>query len=95
MSDEQWQWEYDPNRECVTTGLPEIVIAEVEKIAEDLVTLGGLGFDITDIGEGRHHGVPGGVRRLPLTDHGWVHVLPAPRLRLVAVIHITPPFKYL
>lgn len=76
-----WQWQYEPDEQHVAGGLPGHVVAAVERLAGELVQLAEVGVDITDIGEGPRRGHPGGVRRLPL-----------PRLRLIAVTRIIPPF---
>ncbi|GHG79412.1 hypothetical protein [Streptomyces griseocarneus] len=86
MSDEDvWRWEYDPDAEHVVRGLAPHVVAEVERLAGELVTL-------ADVGEGARRGVPGGVRRIPLLADGWFYALPLPRARLVAVLRVVPPF---
>ncbi|GAA0340937.1 hypothetical protein [Streptomyces blastmyceticus] len=95
MSDKEWRWAYDPNRAHVITGLPEAVVTQVEKIAGDLVDLGELGIDVTDIGEGPSHGGPGGMRRLPLSPDGFVYALPLPGRKLVVITRVIPPFEYL
>ncbi|MEV5376969.1 hypothetical protein B7P34_29445 [Streptosporangium nondiastaticum] len=92
---ERWVWEYDPDRENVVGGLPGAVVAQVEKIADDLVSLCNMGIDVTELGEGGPRGRPGGVRRMQLSPDGWVQVLPAPRLRMLAVVQVTPPFQHL
>jgi hypothetical protein len=51
--------------------------------------------DVTDIGEGPRRGVPGGVRRIPLLADGWFYALPVPRLRLIAITRVIPPFDCL
>lgn len=91
MSD-TWQWQYEPDEQHVASGLPGHVVAEVERLASELVQLAEVGVDITDIGEGPRRGRPGGVRRLPLRAGGWFYALPLPRLRLIAVTRIIPPF---
>lgn len=49
MSDE-WYWCYDPDADHVVGGLPEPVVHEVERLARELVVLGG---DSVHAGEGR------------------------------------------
>ncbi|GGZ55398.1 hypothetical protein GCM10010344_21630 [Streptomyces bluensis] len=68
---------------------------EVERLASELVALAEVGVDVTDIGEGPRRGVPGGVRRIPLLSDGWFYALPVPRLRLIAITRIIPPFDFL
>ncbi|WTW95702.1 hypothetical protein OG216_20965 [Streptomycetaceae bacterium NBC_01309] len=93
MSDQdEWRWEYDPDAEHVITGLPPHVVAEVERLASEMVELAQVGVDVTDIGEGPRRGVPGGVRRIPLLADGWFYALPLPRLRLIAITRVIPPF---
>ena len=89
---DEWRWEYEPDAEHVIDGFPAHIVAEVERLAGELVALAEVGIDITDIGEGPHRGVPGGVRRLPLLADGWFYALPLPRLRLVAITRVIPPF---
>lgn len=93
MSDQnEWRWEYEPDAEHVIAGFPQHIVAEVERLAGELVELAKVGVDITDIGEGPRHGQPGGVRRLPLLADGWFYALPLPRLCLVAITRVIPPF---
>ncbi|MBB0246743.1 hypothetical protein FNQ90_22140 [Streptomyces alkaliphilus] len=87
-----WRWDYNPDADHVITGLPDHVVAEVERLAAELVALAEVGVDVTDIGEGPRRGVPGGMRRLPVLRDGWLYALPLPRLRLIAIIRVIPPF---
>ncbi|WP_331741750.1 hypothetical protein [Streptomyces sp. NBC_01006] len=87
-----WRWEYDPDAEHVVQGLPGHVVAEVERLADELVALADVGIDVTDIGEGARRGVAGGLRRIPLLADGWFYALPLPRLQLIAVIRVIPPY---
>lgn len=50
-------------------------------------------LDVTDLGQGPRKGVPGGVRRIPLLVDGWFYALPLPRLRLIAITRVIPPFS--
>ncbi|MEU5547518.1 hypothetical protein AB0G85_35010 [Streptomyces sioyaensis] len=68
------------------------MVTEVERLAGELVDLAEMGIDVTAIGEGPRPGVAGGVRRLPVLEDGFMLALPLPRLRLVAVTYICPPF---
>ncbi|MFI1730777.1 hypothetical protein ACH40E_16405 [Streptomyces acidicola] len=96
MGDEEaWRWEYDPDAEHVAAGFPQHIVDEVERLASELVALAEVGVDVTDIGEGPRRGVPGGVRRIPLLSDGWFYALPVPRLRLIAITRIIPPFDFL
>lgn len=92
MSEDVWRWEWEPDFDHVAKGLPEHVIVEVERIAGQLVDLAVMGIDVTDIGKGPRPGVPGGVRRLPVLTDGFMLALPAPRLKLIAVTYVCPPF---
>lgn len=93
MSDQhEWGWEYDPDAEHVVAGLPPHVVAEVERLAGEMVVLAQVGIDVTDLGEGARRGVPGGVRRIPLLTDGWFYALPLPRLQLIAITRVIPPF---
>ncbi|MFJ6784774.1 hypothetical protein [Streptomyces yangpuensis] len=87
-----WRWEYDPDAEHVVKGLPHHVIAEVERLAHELVALAEVGVDVTDIGDGARKGVPGGLRRIPLLTDGWFYALPLPRLHLIALVRVIPPY---
>ncbi|MBL1121063.1 hypothetical protein JK364_53920 [Streptomyces sp. 110] len=87
-----WRWEYEPGFEHVAKGLPERVVAEVERLAGQLIDLAEMGIDVTDIGEGPRPGAAGGVRRLPLLEDGFMLALPLPRLQLIAITYICPPF---
>ncbi|WP_134029379.1 hypothetical protein [Streptomyces bluensis] len=96
MGDEEARrWEYDPDAEHVAAGFPQHIVEEVERLASELVALAEVGVDVTDIGEGPRRGVPGGVRRIPLLSDGWFYALPVPRLRLIAITRIIPPFDFL
>ncbi|MDT0344971.1 hypothetical protein [Streptomyces litchfieldiae] len=93
MSDkEQWRWEYDPDAEHVNSGLPSHIVTEVERLADELVALAEVGVDVTDLGTGPSHGGPGGLRRIPLLADGWFFALPVPRIKLIAIVRIIPPF---
>ena len=87
-----WRWEYEPDYEYVAKGLPKRVVVEVERLAGQLVDLAEMGIDVTAVGDGPRPGVAGGVRRLSVIEDGFMLVLPLPRLRLVAVTYICPPF---
>ncbi|GAA2657839.1 hypothetical protein GCM10010400_14460 [Streptomyces aculeolatus] len=47
-----WRWEYDPDHEHVAGGIPAPMVAEVERLAGQLVDLAGTGVDVTDFGNG-------------------------------------------
>jgi hypothetical protein len=87
-----WHWEYDPDAEHVVKGLPSHVVAEVERLSDELVALADVGVDVTDLGDGPRRGVPGGVRRIPLLADGWFYVLPLARMKLIAVVRVIPPY---
>ncbi|MEV7728824.1 hypothetical protein AB0P15_29410 [Streptomyces sp. NPDC087917] len=91
----RWRWEYDRDSEYVVKGLPPHVIAEVERLAGELVSLAEVGVDVSDIGEGARRGVSGGLRRIPLLSNGWFYALPLPRLRLIALVRVIPPYAEL
>ncbi|MFD3732570.1 hypothetical protein [Streptomyces sp. NPDC058632] len=70
MSDgKEWRWEYDPDAEHVIFGLPQHVVGEVERLADELVALATVGVDVTDVGSGPSHGGPAvcAVSRCSLT----------------------------
>ncbi|MFD8462243.1 hypothetical protein [Streptomyces antimycoticus] len=92
MSD-AWRWEYDPDEAHVVAGLPGRVISEVERLAHELVDLAGLGIDVADIGKGPQPGVPGGLRRLGIGGDGWLYFLAMPRLRLIVITRVIPPYE--
>ncbi|MER6145349.1 hypothetical protein ABT174_35890 [Streptomyces sparsogenes] len=75
------------------SGLPPQVAAEVERLAGEIVALAEVGVDVTDPGQGAQQGVPGGVRRIPLLVDGWFCALSLPRLHLIAITRVIPPFS--
>ena len=87
-----WRWEYDPDAGHVVKGLPSHVVAEVERLATELIALAEVGVEVNDIGEGARRGVPGGLPRIPLLSDGWFYALPLPRLRLIAIVRVIPPY---
>lgn len=86
MSD-AWRWEYDPDQEHVTSGLPAALVAEVERLVAQLVELADVSVDVTTMGFGPR---PGGLRRMDAAG-GWFCFLAAPRDRLIIVVRIVPP----
>jgi hypothetical protein len=44
-----WCWEYDPDHDHVAGGIPDHVVAEVERLAGQLVELAGMGIDVSDL----------------------------------------------
>lgn len=44
-----WLWEYDPDHDHVAGGLPAHVVAEVERLADQLVELARTGIDVSDL----------------------------------------------
>lgn len=86
-----WHWEYDPDHDHVAGGLPAHVVAEVERLADQLVELASTGIDVSDLGNGPR---PGGLRRMDAAG-GWFHFLVAPRAPLIIIVRIVPPFDAL
>ncbi|MGG7571769.1 hypothetical protein [Streptomyces sirii] len=70
-----WRWEYDPDHHHVAGGIALHVVAEVERLAGQLVTLARTGVDVSDFGNGPR---PGGLRRMD-AGGGWFYFLVAPR----------------
>ncbi|MFD0382700.1 hypothetical protein ACFQ2B_10940 [Streptomyces stramineus] len=67
------------------------MVAEVERLAGQLVELAATGVDIADFGSGPR---PGGLRRMNAAE-GWFYFLVAPRRSLIVVVRIVPPFHAL
>jgi hypothetical protein len=86
-----WTWEYDPDQQSVTGGLPVGVVTEVERLVAQLAELADTGVDITDLGHGPR---TGGLRRMDAAG-GWFHFLAAPRHRLIIIVRIVPPLDEL
>ncbi len=74
-------------RVCLRRWLPRL------SVSREMVALAEVGVDVTDLGQGPRRGVPGGVRRIPLLVDGWFYTLPLPRLRLIAITRVIPPFS--
>ncbi|MGS2588366.1 hypothetical protein [Streptomyces hebeiensis] len=72
-------------------GIPDSVVAEVERLAGQLVDLADIEADVTELGEGPR---PGGLRRMDAAG-GWFYFLAGPRARLIVVVRIIPPFESL
>ncbi len=89
MSD--WSWAYDPDEEHVAGGVPAAFVAEVERLAEDLVVLARTGADLDHVGEGPR---PGGMRQLEVLG-GFFFFLAFRRGRLIVITRIVPPFDSL
>ncbi|WP_336111831.1 hypothetical protein [Streptomyces sp. PTD9-10] len=85
-----WRWEYDPDHDHVTGGVRSVV-AEVERLATQLVDLAGMGIDVSDLGNGPR---PGGLRRMDAAG-GWFYFLVAPREPLIIIVRIVPSFDAL
>ncbi|GAA2339525.1 hypothetical protein [Streptomyces cuspidosporus] len=84
MSD-NWTWDYDPDAEHVVGGLPHEVVAEVERLAEQLTVLG---RDAIDVGRGNPHG--GGLRTQDIFGgRGFFMFMALERLELVVITRIT------
>jgi hypothetical protein len=75
----------------VAGGIPAHVVAEVERLADQLVDLASMGIDVSDLGNGPR---PGGLRRMEAAD-GWFYFLAAPRDPLIIIVRIVPPFDAL
>ncbi|WP_326618834.1 hypothetical protein OG863_15955 [Streptomyces decoyicus] len=86
-----WRWEYDPDHDHVVGGIPGHVVAEVERLAGQLVDLASTGIDVSDFGNGPR---PGGLRRMDAAG-GWFYFLAAPRAQLITIVRIMPPFDAL
>ena len=86
-----WHWEYDPDHDHVAGGLPAHVVAEVERLAGQLVELASTGIDVSDFGNGPR---PGGLRRMDAAG-GWFYFLVAPRAPLIIIVRIVPSFDAL
>ncbi|MGW4675149.1 hypothetical protein [Streptomyces sp. NPDC004324] len=66
-------------------------MAEVERLADQLVELARTGIDVNDLGNGPR---PGGLRRMDAAG-GWFSFLVAPRVPLIIIVRIVPPFDAL
>jgi hypothetical protein len=66
-------------------------VAEVERLASQLVELASVGVDVSDFGNGPR---PGGLRRMDAAG-GWFYFLVAPRACLIVVVRIIPPLNAL
>ncbi|GAB2802198.1 hypothetical protein [Streptomyces daliensis] len=87
----EWRWEYDPDDEHVTAGVPDEIVGEVERLTRQLTELAATGVDITSLGNGPR---PGGLRRMDAAG-GWFYFLVAPRDQLIIVVRVIPPFENL
>ncbi|MGH3240851.1 MAG: hypothetical protein ACRDNL_10740 [Spirillospora sp.] len=93
----RWSWEYNPDFAQVAGGLPPDVVKEVERLADQLVELGDMGVDLTDLNESRSRR---GLCQMKFTSGGyaspgWFHFLPAEGIQLIAIVKIVPPFEAL
>ncbi|WP_405712063.1 hypothetical protein OG264_24250 [Streptomyces xanthophaeus] len=86
-----WRREYDPDPAHVAGGIPADVVTEVERLVGQLVELAEMGVELTDVGSGPR---PGGLRRMDAAG-GWFYFLSTPRVRLIVVVRIVPPFAAL
>ncbi|MFF4221943.1 hypothetical protein ACX9I7_17590 [Streptomyces sp. L500] len=86
-----WRWEYAPDQDHVVSGIAVHVVAEVERLAGQLVELASTGVDVGDVGNGPR---PGGLRRMDAIG-GWFYFLVAPRDALIIIVRIVPPFDAL
>lgn len=83
MSDD-WTWHYNPDADHVTSGLPGEVIAEVERLAEQLTVLG---YDAAAAGRGPAHG--GGLRTLDIFGgRGYFMYLAPERARVISIVRV-------
>ncbi len=82
-----WRWEYDPDQAHVAGGIPEHVVAEVERLVGQLVDLASTGVDVSELGTGPR---PGGLRHMDAAG-GWFCFLVAPRDPLIVIVRIVPP----
>jgi hypothetical protein len=79
-----WTWHYNPDAEHVVAGLPPTVIAEVERLAEQLVVLG---HDAASAGRGPAEG--GGLRTLDIFGgRGFFMYLAAERVRKISIMRV-------
>lgn len=79
MSD-AWSWGYDPDAEHVVGGLPTHVVAEVERVADELAVLG---EDATELGTGVN------LRTLDiLGGDALLYFLPDSRGREIVVVRV-------
>lgn len=85
MSDDEWSWIYNLNAEETVAGLPPEVIAEVERLADQLVVLGEAAGDV---GRGRVSG--GGMRiRDIFGGRGFFGFFVVEHLRLIAILRVS------
>ncbi|MFC4562685.1 hypothetical protein ACFO4E_12535 [Nocardiopsis mangrovi] len=83
MSD-AWAWHYNPDALYVTKGLPAEVVAEVERLAEQLTILGP---DAAAAGRGPAHG--GGLRTLNIFGgRGFFMYLAPEGLNVISIVRI-------
>jgi hypothetical protein len=68
-----WRWEYDPDHDHVAGGIPSHVVAEVERLAGQLVDLAGTGVDVSDIGNGPRPGACAAWTRPAAGSTSWWH----------------------
>jgi hypothetical protein len=86
-----WRWEYDPDQAHVAGDVPGHVVAEVERLASQLVDLASTGGDVSELGTGPR---PGGLRHMDAAG-GWFYFLVAPRDPLIVIVRIVPPLDAL
>lgn len=80
----EWTWHYNPDAEHVTAGLPDVVVGEVERLAEQLTVLG---HDAAAAGRGPAHG--GGLRTLDIFGgRGFFMYLAPERMCEVFIVRI-------
>lgn len=79
-----WSWHYNPDAEHVVSRLPAAVIAEVERLAEQLAVLG---HDAATLGRGPSDG--GGLRTLDIFGgRGFFMYIAAERIRQISIVRV-------
>ncbi|MFG2328537.1 hypothetical protein ACGFMM_02825 [Streptomyces sp. NPDC048604] len=80
-----WPWDYNPNQEYVTSGLPVGVVAEVERLATELAALGDKATRV-----GRPIDREAGLREFDIIGgRGFISFLAVPRHTCVYVCNVT------
>jgi hypothetical protein len=80
-----WGWEFNPSEEHVVAGLPPGVVAEVERLAAELASLG---RDAVKVG--RPVDREGGLREFDiLRGRGFFSFLAVPRHECLYIVRVT------